>query len=223
MSQTEILEWNAAGTTAAIAAREISSREVVEAHFARLDEVNPRINAVVEVLREEALAAAGSVDASLARGEVLGPLAGAPITVKLNADIAGHAASLGLVALKNRIAGSDSPAVANLRKAGAVIVGRTNIRDFSLRWHTDSALHGGTVNPSDPRLTPADQAAGRRRRRRQALARWRTATTSPARSACRRALAAFTASSRRRVSSHVTTRPRPSSRRWRSNSARRRA
>jgi amidase len=160
MRGAEILDLDAAGVAAAIAAGAISSREAAAAHLARLDAVNPRFNAVVEVMREDALAAADAIDAARARGERLGPLAGVPVTVKLNVDVAGRASSLGLVALKDRIADSDSPAVANLRKAGAVLIGRTNIPDFSLRWHTDNALHGPTINPWDPRLTVGGSSGG---------------------------------------------------------------
>jgi amidase len=160
MSADEILDWDASEVASAIAARAISSREALEAHLARLDAVNPKINAVVDVMRAEALAAADAVDVAVARGDTLGPLAGAPITTKLNADVAGRISSLGLVALKNQVAREDSPAFANLRKAGAVVIGRTNIPDFSLRWHTDNALYGATLNPWNPALTPGGSSGG---------------------------------------------------------------
>ena len=160
MSENDILDMDATELATAIASRKISSREAVEAHLRRLDAVNPQINAVVDVMREEALAAADAVDAGLARGESQGPLAGAPVTIKLNVDVAGRVSSLGLIALKDRIAETDSPAFANLRKAGAVAIGRTNIPDFSLRWHTDNALHGPTLNPCNPSLTVGGSSGG---------------------------------------------------------------
>ena len=160
MSGNDILDWDATQVTTAVATRKISSREAVEAHLARLDAVNPQLNAVVDVMREEALATADAIDAAIMRGEPQGRLAGAPVTIKLNIDIAGRVSSLGLVALKDRIAEADSPAFANLRRAGAVVIGRTNIPDFSLRWHTDNAVHGPTLNPSDPSLTVGGSSGG---------------------------------------------------------------
>ena len=160
MSADEILDWDASDVASAIAAKTISSREAVGAHLARLDAVNPRINAVVDLMRESALAAADAIDAAVARGDALGPLAGAPVTTKLNADVAGRVSSLGLVALKDQAARADSPAFANLRKAGAVVIGRTNVPDFSLRWHTENALYGPTHNPWNPALTPGGSSGG---------------------------------------------------------------
>jgi len=160
MNSTEILASDATAVATAIAARKISSRQAVEAHLERLDAVNPGINAVVEVLREQALSAADVVDAAFERGERPGPLAGVPVTVKLNADFAGRASSLGLVALKDAIAREDSPPVANLRKAGAIPIGRTNVPDFSLRWCTSNALHGYTRNPWNPALSVGGSSGG---------------------------------------------------------------
>jgi amidase len=160
MGLGDILDWDASAVAAAVAARKISSREAVEAHLQQVDAVNPYLNAVVEVLREEALAAADAVDAAVLRGEPQGPLAGAPVTVKLNVDIAGRASSLGLVALRDNIAKADSPVVANLRRAGAVLIGRTNIPDFSLRWETANALFGATRNPWRPGLSVGGSSGG---------------------------------------------------------------
>src|ERR1051325_142252 len=118
-------QWSACELARAIAAREISSREAVPRCLARLERVNPRINAVVDVLADEALAAADRADEATTRGERLGALHGVPVTIKINVDYEGRATTNGVVAFKDRIAARDSPPVANWRKAGAIIVGRT--------------------------------------------------------------------------------------------------
>lgn len=140
--------------------REVSAAEATRAALARLAAVNPRINAVVQEMPEEALAAAAAVDAAVARGEDPGPLAGVPVTVKVNADQRGHATTNGLRIQRDLVAEHDNPVVANLRRAGAVIVGRTNTPAFSLRWFTRNALHGATRNPRDPSVTPGGSSGG---------------------------------------------------------------
>ncbi len=138
----------------------ISAREAAQAALDRLDAVNPRINAVVECRPDEVLAAADAVDARIARGEDAGVLGGVPITIKVNADQAGYATTNGLTLQRDLIATADSPVVANLRRAGAVLLGRTNTPAFSLRWFTDNKLHGRTLNPRDPSRTPGGSSGG---------------------------------------------------------------
>lgn len=140
--------------------RLISAREVTEAALARIDDVNQGLNAVVGRMDAEALAAADRVDAALRRGEAPGLLAGVPVTVKVNVDQAGQATTNGLRCQDGLIAAEDNPVVANLRKAGAVIVGRTNTPAFSLRWFTRNSLHGQTINPRNPALTPGGSSGG---------------------------------------------------------------
>ena len=140
--------------------RLISAREVTEAALARIDDVNQGLNAVVGRMDAEALAAADRVDAALRRGEAPGLLAGVPVTVKVNVDQAGQATTNGLRRQDGLIAVEDNPVVANLRKAGAVIVGRTNTPAFSLRWFTRNSLHGQTINPRNPALTPGGSSGG---------------------------------------------------------------
>lgn len=136
------------------------AREVTEATLTRLAAVNPTINAVVAEMPEEALAAADAVDAARAAGQRLGPLAGVPVTVKVNVDQKGFATTNGVRIQRDLIAETDSPVVANLRKAGAVIMGRTNTPAFSLRWFCRNSLHGHTLNPRDKRLTPGGSSGG---------------------------------------------------------------
>src|ERR687895_1248677 len=156
----ELWRWDAVALTNAIVAREVSSREATQSVLERVADVNPRLNALVEVLEEEGLAAADEADRAVARGEELGVLHGVPATVKVNVDLAGHATTNGVVALKDLVAEHDSPPARNLKRAGAVLVGRTNTPAFSLRWFTSNDLHGRTLNPFDPEVTPGGSSGG---------------------------------------------------------------
>jgi len=143
-----------------IRTRKVSAREAAEATLQRLDDVNPSINAIVEhrphLVREQA----DSVDRMVARGEDPGPLAGVPVTVKINTDQAGFATTNGLRLQKDLVAHANSPAVDNLVRAGAVLLGRSNAPAFALRWFTSNLIHGNTRNPRDPSLTPGGSTGG---------------------------------------------------------------
>lgn len=140
--------------------RKLSALEAAESALARLDSVNPRLNAVVDHRPDTVLARARRIDAALARGEDPGPLAGVPVTVKVNLDQEGFATTHGVRANKDLIATQHSPVVDNLLRAGAVILGRTNTPAFSYRWFTSNQLHGRTVNPRNPALTPGGSSGG---------------------------------------------------------------
>jgi len=139
---------------------EVSVVEVTESALARLDQVNPAINAVVTEMPEAALSEAKRLDKAFASGDKNGVLRGVPVTVKVNVDQAGYATTNGLQLQRDLIATEDSPVVANLRKAGAIIVGRTNTPAFSLRWFTRNSIHGHTLNPHDPGITPGGSSGG---------------------------------------------------------------
>ena len=156
----ELWRWTAERLVRGIRTGAISSREATESCLARLDAVNPRINAVVDLLADEALAAADRADAAIRRGEAPGTLHGVPVTVKINVDYAGRATTNGVTAFANMSAERDSIPVANLRKAGAVILGRTNVPGFSTRYFTDNDLHGRTLNPWDAGRTPGGSSGG---------------------------------------------------------------
>jgi amidase len=157
---TEPWSWDALDLAAAIRARSISAREAVEACLARLDAVNPRINAVIDLMADEALTRADEADTAVGRGDELPPLHGVPVTVKVNVDFAGRANTNGVVAFKDVIATTDAPVVSNWKKAGAIIVGRTNTPAFSWRWFTDNDLHGRTYNPWSRGITPGGSSGG---------------------------------------------------------------
>ena len=153
-------QLSAAEVAGLVHRREASAVEVTQSALDRLAAVNPAINAVVTEMPDEALAEAARVDATIARGDDPGPLAGVPVTIKVVADQAGHATTNGLRSQQDLIADVDNPVVANLRQAGAVIVGRTNTPAFSLHWFTRNSLHGHTRNPRNPALTPGGSSGG---------------------------------------------------------------
>ena len=156
----EIWEQTAQIIAQKIQMREISAEEVIRSALNRLAEVNPSINAVVDNFDQEAIDAAQSIDHKINAGETVGILAGVPVTVKVNVDQIGRATTNGLRLQKDLIASKDNPVVANLRKAGAVIIGRTNTPAFSLRWFTRNSLHGHTKNPVNPKITPGGSSGG---------------------------------------------------------------
>lgn len=158
--ERELWRWDAVELAAAIRTRKISSREAVTSVLGRLDAVNPALNAVTVLLADPALAAADRADGAVRRGEPLGLLHGVPVTIKENVDQLDAATANGVVAFKDLIARSDSPPVANWKRAGAVVVGRTNTPAFSLRWHTDNELRGRTWNPWARERTPGGSSGG---------------------------------------------------------------
>ncbi|TXL81580.1 amidase [Vineibacter terrae] len=157
---SELWALDAAAVADLTRSRKVSCREVIVSALARLDAVNPAINAVVRPLHEEALAAADAADRAAADGKALGPLHGVPVTTKVNLDQAGCATDNGVTAFKDLIAAQDNPTIANLRRAGAIVIGRTNTPAFSMRWFTDNALHGLTLNPWDRTRTAGGSSGG---------------------------------------------------------------
>ena len=143
-----------------IRTKKVSAREAAIAALARLDAVNPAINAVVDHRPDDVLSQAAEIDAAIARGDDVGALAGVPVTIKVNIDQAGFATTNGLKMQAALIARDNSPVVDNLRKAGAVILGRTNCPAFSYRWFTTNLVHGDTRNPRDPSITPGGSSGG---------------------------------------------------------------
>lgn len=156
----ELWALGAGELAARIAAGTVSSREVVDAHLARIEAVNPRVNAITVVLADEARAAADEADRAVAAGRPLGPLHGVPFTVKENIDLAGTATTNGLVALADAVAPLDAPQVTRLRAAGAIPIGRTNLPDLGLRVHTENDLRGLTRNPWHPGRTASGSSGG---------------------------------------------------------------
>jgi amidase len=157
---TELWRLSATELAQLIRTRKASAREAAEAALQRLDAVNPRLNAIVAHRTDLVRAEADAVDRRIARGENPGPLAGVPVTVKINVDQAGFATTNGTRLQKDLVAKANSPVVDNLVRAGAVLLGRTNAPAFALRWFTTNLLHGDTKNPRDPSLTPGGSSGG---------------------------------------------------------------
>jgi amidase len=153
-------QWSAVDLAASIRSGKVRAADVVASALERLDAANPAVNAVTITLRDEALAAAETADRIVASGVAAGPLHGVPVTIKENIDQAGLPNTNGLPDMANNIAPADSPVAANLKRAGAIVIGCTNTPEFSYRWFTDNPLRGQTLNPWDPAITPGGSSGG---------------------------------------------------------------
>ncbi len=159
-SSQELWRLGAAETAVAIRRKEVSCREVTASVLERIHAANPQVNALTDVLDEAALAAADAADRLVAAGGPLGVLHGVPVTTKINVDQAGLATTNGSVQWRGLIAKEDAPVVANLRRAGAILLGRTNTATYSVRWFTENAVHGRTLNPWNEGTTPGGSSGG---------------------------------------------------------------
>jgi amidase len=139
--------WTARDLAAAIRRRDLSVREVVAWHLDRIEDVNPRINAIVSLAPEAALAAADAADRRAGAGEPLGPLHGLPIAIKDLEDTAGLRTTYGSPAFAEHVPDADSLLVTRLRAAGAIVVGKTNTPEFGVGSHTFNEVFGATRNP----------------------------------------------------------------------------
>lgn len=159
----ELWRWDATALAEGIRTRNISAREAVESCLARLAAVNPKLNAVTFDLSAQARTAADRADALVAHARShaeLGPLHGVPVTIKENVDQEGCPTTNGVVAYRDAIATADSPPVANWKKAGAIIIGRTNTPAFSFRLDTVNDLRGRTFSPWSEQHTPGGSSGG---------------------------------------------------------------
>jgi amidase len=153
-------QWTATDVVAATRTGGVSCRDVAVSAVDRLREVNPRLNAVTLDLGEAAIAAADRLDSRRAHGDPPGPLFGVPITIKDNVEVRGQRTPNGVAGLAHVIAKGDAPIVTRLIEAGAVIVGRTNTPEFSMRATTNNALYGLTLNPWDARISCGGSSGG---------------------------------------------------------------
>jgi amidase len=143
----ELWQESASSLAEMIRSGATSSREVVQAHLGRIEQVNARLNAIVEIRPDEVLREADAADAAVRGGGPRGPLHGVPFTVKTNLDLTGYATTEGTEALKDLVASSDAPTVERMRAAGGVALARTNMPDMGLRFNTQSSLYGDAHNP----------------------------------------------------------------------------
>ena len=140
--------------------KQVSPVEVVEAHLARMEKLNPKINAFVQVDAKRALTQARDAETAVMRGQSLGPLHGVPISIKSSIDVAGMRCEAGTKLRAGYVASSDAPLVARLRKAGAIILGVTNTPELLMAWETDNLLYGRTNNPWDLSRTAGGSSGG---------------------------------------------------------------
>lgn len=156
----ELWKLSAAEIAIGIQRGTFSASEVADSVLGRVDEKNPELNAITVEFPEQVHAAAAQADEALRNGEPLGPLHGVPVTIKENIDVAGQATPNGVPAFADLIAKEDAPLVKNLRDAGAIVVGRTNVPEFSMRGTTINPLRGRTFNPWDIDASPGGSSGG---------------------------------------------------------------
>jgi amidase len=148
----KVLKWSASKMAKAIKQKKISSEELTKLHLERIEEVNPKINAVFK-LNEAAIQTAKKADEELARGNSLGPLHGVPFSIKDWIDVAGLPCAGGDVRFLNRMPKEDATVVARLRQAGGILLGKTTVM-------SNSEVYGKVNNPYNPLYSPTGSSSG---------------------------------------------------------------
>jgi Asp-tRNA(Asn)/Glu-tRNA(Gln) amidotransferase A subunit family amidase len=143
-----------------IRAKKISPVELTEAHLAKIEQLNPKLKAFVQVVPERVRQQAKALEPAVTSGNQLGPLHGVPVSIKSAIEVAGMKCEAGTRLRAGVVAKSDAPLVARLRKAGAVILGVTNTPELLMAWETDNALYGRTNSPWDLNRTPGGSSGG---------------------------------------------------------------
>ena len=151
---------SAVALASAIRRKEVSSREVVDAHLSQIERENPRLNAVVRVLADSARAEADAADHAVARGEVVGTFHGVPMSVKDAWEVAGVPSTGGTLGRANYIPQRDATVIARMRAAGAIPIGMTNLPELSLAFESDNLVHGRANNPYNVARTPGGSGGG---------------------------------------------------------------
>ena len=150
---------------AALRSKEISARELMELHLARIDRVNPVINAIVSLDADKARAGALAADERLARGEKIGALHGLPFAFKDTHQVGGWRSTSGSPLRENHIPDADELIVERIRGAGAITIGKTNVPEWAAGSHTFNPIFGTTLNPYDQSRSAGGIAAVRARPR----------------------------------------------------------
>ena len=140
--------------------KEISPLDLVRAHLARIDALNSKINAYVQVDGDRAMAQARSAESALMSSAAIGPLHGVPISIKSSIEVAGLRCEAGTKLRAGYVAKSDAPLVKRLKNAGAIVLGTTNTPEFLMAWETDNLLYGRTNNPWDLSRTSGGSSGG---------------------------------------------------------------
>ena len=157
---TELSFLSAATMAEQVRQKKISPIELVDAHFERIAEVNPRLNAFVALDEERARRDAHTLEAEAMSGKLRGPLHGVPISIKSSIDTAGMRCESGTRLRAGYVAASDAVLVTRLRNAGAIVLGVTNSPELLIAWETDNLLYGRTNSPWDPARTPGGSSGG---------------------------------------------------------------
>ena len=144
----------------ALRAGELGSRELLEHYVARVERLNPRVNAIVTLDLERARRRADEADAARARGTLLGPLHGLPMTIKDSLETADLRTTCGVPELSGHVPTADAPVVARLRAAGAVVFGKTNAPTWAMDVQTYNPVFGTTNNPWDTTRSPGGSSGG---------------------------------------------------------------
>jgi amidase len=156
----ELIFASATEQAKAIRERQISSEELVRACIKRIEEVNPRLNAVVQLPAETALGQAREADKALAKGEIRGPLHGVPFSLKDAIETEGVISTGGTLGRASYVPDEDATVVKRLRAAGGVLLGKTNCPEFGWAWESDNLVYGRTNNPYDLSLSPGGSSGG---------------------------------------------------------------
>ncbi|PRY44737.1 amidase [Umezawaea tangerina] len=156
----EIWELSARAVAHGVRTGEFTAVQAAESVLGRVAEVDPAVNALVELHEDGALAAAKVADDRVRAGEPVGPLHGVPVTFKVNTNVAGLPTTEGVGAYTDRVATESDPQVTSWLRAGAIPLGRTNCPPFATRWATESEFYGATANPWDPGVTAGGSSGG---------------------------------------------------------------
>ena len=156
----EVTSLTAVEMARRIRSREISAGELAEAHLRRIERLQPKLNAFVTIDFDGARRQAVAADEAVARGASLGPLRGVPVTIKSSIDVKGLRCESGTKLREGNIAETDAPLVARLRRAGAIILGNTNVPELLMAYETDNVLYGRTNSPWDLARTPGGSSGG---------------------------------------------------------------
>ena len=160
MSNTELCFMTATELVQNIQARKLSCQEVMEAHVAQIERVNPKVNAIVTFVPEQALRQAGQADEALARGEKTGPLHGLPVAHKDLADTKGLRTTYGSPIYKDHVPAENALHITRIQQAGGITVGKTNTAEFGAGSHTFNTVFGTTLNPWDTTKSSGGSSGG---------------------------------------------------------------
>jgi fatty acid amide hydrolase len=160
LASRELVWVGAAQLARLIQTKEVSSKEVVEAHLVRIEELNPKLNSVAIPLVEQARQEASEADAAIKRSDELGPLHGVPITIKDQFQVKGLPSTWGLPSRAKELSTHDGPLVHRLRQAGGIVIGITNVPQLLIYTESDNPVYGRTLNPWNLERTPGGSSGG---------------------------------------------------------------